>query len=78
VSWHYRIIKHVAPHEEWCGLHEVYDIDGGISWTAEPVTFIGGTQEEIVAALRLALKDAETREVMINSPTTPGEEDENR
>jgi hypothetical protein len=67
--WNYRIVHHVSVVGEeevsHYALHEVFYGDDGCvtGYTENPITFVGDTREEVVEALRVALKDAEERSV---------------
>lgn len=63
MSWHYQILRHKSPTgEEWYALHEAYTDPTG--YTADPIDFRGDSPEEVVSALRMALKDAERHPVV--------------
>lgn len=62
MTWNYRIIDH----GDWLGLHEVHYDEAGVprSYTADPVSFVDSKEDgspSIVAALQIAVRDAETR-----------------
>jgi hypothetical protein len=57
--WNYRlIVKEDGKGNVDMEVHECFYDDGEISWTVEPVTFGGETQEAVIAALEGALSDA--------------------
>lgn len=71
-NWDYRIVQHkrTSPEgkeETWYALHEVYYGDDGKpeSMTDEPVSFVGECRNDVIGALRLALRDAEKRRTFV-------------
>lgn len=63
MTWNYRLVRKVAPECEggvWYDLHEVFYDDNGSphGMTEKPIDFGGETQEEVIQALEMALKDA--------------------
>lgn len=74
MSWNYRLIIHDDGELEnqWIGLHEVYYDDQGYVtfWTLGPVEFVTTLdegQDSIVESLRMALRDASEKEMLIES-----------
>lgn len=66
MSWNYRVVrKTVSKGDDYFALHEAYCTDAGEveSITLEPIAFVGDTREEVIDALRMALKDAERHPV---------------
>jgi hypothetical protein len=59
MTWKYGLVKtYYAETDEYeYGVHEIFDIDGGQSWTKEPVTFFGLNRDEVEKALSNALLD---------------------
>jgi len=37
MTWHYQVMKHDDGQEVWYGVHEYYELDGGVGWTANPI-----------------------------------------
>lgn len=64
-AWNYRVVHHKDSSYEWYSLHEVYYDKEGLpnGMTHEPVSFVGETKDEVIAALKMALKDAEEGDV---------------
>lgn len=73
MTWNYRAILHdKAISGPWIGLHEVYyDKTGAVTgWTEKPTTFVCDPEEGaagIVKSLQMAVKDASTRLMLIES-----------
>jgi hypothetical protein len=65
MTWHYGIVKHADRNGDWYGLHEIYVEEGKATMhTNEPVAFVGDIAEEIIVALKMALRDARKYPVM--------------
>lgn len=67
MSWNYRIVRHDTPEgfDGWFGLYEVfYDADGAPTGvTKTPITFEGESRDDIIRCLKMALSDAESRDI---------------
>lgn len=71
VTWNYRIIFHDEdpdPDRHWYGLHECYYCPTG--WTVNPTTFgcdADEGPEVIIKSLEMALRDAKTKPIIVES-----------
>ena len=63
MTWNYRIVKYSDG--SGYGLHEVYYDRRGCEtkMTAEPATFVGDTDKDVISSLVLARTDARRRPV---------------
>ena len=58
LKWRYVLCRNASDSEEWWNIRELYtDVDGGISWTANPVNPGGESIEEVLADLELMRRD---------------------
>ncbi len=66
MTWNYQIIKHDDDTGPWWGLHEVYRDDDGqpTTYTTHPIV-IGDSAAEIWSALKMMLRDAQTRKILV-------------
>ena len=63
--WHYQLMKHTeADSEVWYGIHEMYPLADGPSWTQEPVTVEGESVEDLKWQLKAILGDIEKHGVI--------------
>lgn len=75
MTWNYRIVRKQGLDEEYFEVHEVYYNEAGepVGMTENCATFGGETPEEVIQALELALRDAQSRPVF-----TPPKEWDNK
>jgi len=69
MTWNYRIIHHDDHEHPYYGLHEVYyyENDNSIStWTVD-ATVVGDDADEIISSLKMMLKDAESKPILVHS-----------
>jgi hypothetical protein len=67
MKWHYRVIKHLHPQQDWFGIHEVYiDSEGKISWSAEPIKIAAETYNDIKKQLELMNSDLCRQLLVVN------------
>ena len=51
--WHYGLVIH----DECLWLHEIFDDNGRLSWTENPIEISGENVKDVLWALRMAVKD---------------------
>ena len=68
--WHYQVMKHTEEDKAdgsiyvWYGVHEVYPLDDGPTWTQEPVTVVSESIEDLKWQLKAILNDIEKHGVI--------------
>jgi len=67
--WNNRIIKHEKDGTVWYSVHEVmYNDDGTIwSYTEDPITIVGETEEETIEQVEQILRDIKDAPVLVAS-----------
>ena len=76
MHWNYRLCRDVDADEEYFSIREVFYNEKNeiIGWTAEPVSILGDTAENFLAALDRARNDCMNREVLDLTTTQPAPE----
>ncbi len=74
-TWNYRIVRTLSDRSSY-SLHEVHYDKDGQPWamTEDPICFSGGSPEETIKALEMALADAKKHPVFEEPETWPGKE----